>query len=91
MKVVTDRAGYWRAIEEMGGIDMLTVLSTYTFCDGSPYFGPGRHIYTEWGTRYGHHFVCEHEEHNGEHTYRVSSRLVPPDLKGTDTKEGTGA
>jgi|SRR5579863_3284374 len=62
---------YWEALEKRGGTNELTVLSSYTYIDDPGFnpFGPGRHIYTEWGTKDGQ-FVAEHEEHNGEHTYR---------------------
>lgn len=73
VKKVSTVEDYREAIAQAGGIDQLTVLSTYTFIDdpGFTPFGPGTHIYTEWGTKDGT-FVAEHEEHNGEHTYRTA-------------------
>lgn len=78
MKHVVDQATYLATIEKAGGVQALTVLSTYTYCDGSPFFGPGRHIFTAWGRSDGT-LVGEHEEHNGEHTYRVDDGRVRRD------------
>ncbi len=70
MKVTCDRDEYRDAILRAGGLGELRPISTYTYCDGSPFHGDGRHIYTEWGTKDGE-FVAESEEHNGEFTFRV--------------------
>lgn len=74
-KEATCRNEYVAHIRAAGGLEALTVLSSYTFVDESGHcpFGPGRHIYTEWGTKDGR-FVAEVEEHNGEFTYRVPRR-----------------
>ena len=78
MKHAVDLATYLAAIERAGGVTALVPISTYTYCDGSPFHGPGRHIFTAWGKRDGT-FVAEHEEHNGEHTYRIDDGRVRRD------------
>lgn len=75
MKIEVREEEYYRAIEAAGGLSALTVLSAYTFTDGCPAFGPGRHIFTEWGTKDGRS-VAESEEHDGRVTYRVDELLV---------------
>lgn len=45
-KVKCDRDEYRDAILRAGGLGELKPISTYTYCDGSEFFGPGRHIYT---------------------------------------------
>lgn len=70
MKIEVREEEYCRAIEAAGGVRALTVLSAYTFVEGHPALGPGRHIYTEWGTKDGR-FVAESEEHDGRVVYRI--------------------
>jgi hypothetical protein len=74
-KVSCAREEYWAALDAAGGIHALVVRSSYTYVDdpGTTPFGPGRHIFTEWGTRDGR-YIGEHEEHNGEHTYRKAAK-----------------
>lgn len=76
-KVECTREEYRGAIyeasgDESGGVGNLVPLSTYTYIDdpGTTPMGPGRHVYTEWGTKAGV-FVAESEEHNGVFTYRI--------------------
>lgn len=75
-KAVCTKEAYGR-IMAVAGLDKLRLLSCYTYIDdpGFTPMGPGTHIYTEWGDADGD-FLCEHEEHNGEHTYRTRPELV---------------
>lgn len=79
MKRVCSAAEYRAAIDAHGGIHALTVLSSYTFIDdpGTTPFGPGTHVYTEWGTRDGV-FVAEAERHNDDLTLRIADERERP-------------